>query len=91
MNPTPVLRADSEARLRAIFASVLGVGLDDVGPLLERSAVTSWSSLNHLLLISEIELRFDVTFTNADIAAIAGYADLSAVLARRLEAAAGRS
>ena len=90
MTPTPALRADAEARLRDIFASVLGIPHEEIGPALDRSTAANWSSLNHLLLISEIELRFDVAFSNADIAAVAGYADLSSALARQLETAAGR-
>ena len=90
MNPTPALRTDAEARLREIFASVLGIHVDHVGPALERSTAANWSSLNHLLLISEIELRFEVAFSNADIATVGGYRDLCDALARQLQAAVER-
>ena len=85
MNP-PALQDETEARLRDIVAGVLGIPIAEIGPELERAAAANWSSLNHLLLISEIELQFQVAFTNADIAAIERYADVSRALARQLVA-----
>ena len=90
MNPTPALPADADARLRDIFADILGLPAEDVGPALDRSTTANWSSLNHLLLISEIELRFEVAFSNAEIAAVQGYGDVSGALARQLQRAVER-
>ena len=87
MNRISVPPADVDARLRDAFASVLGIAANDVHPALDRAGTANWSSLNHLLLISELELRFGVAFSNGDIMSIETYADLGAVLTRLLPSA----
>jgi acyl carrier protein len=84
MRLEPRLPADAEDRLRQIFAAVLGVRPEEAPA--QVSGENFWSSLAHLLLISEIEREFDVALTNAEIAAATSYDALVRLLARRMSA-----
>jgi acyl carrier protein len=54
-------------RVRALLARVLDVPLASIGPGFSTTTVPSWDSLNHLMLISEVESSFGVLFSNQEI------------------------
>jgi acyl carrier protein len=55
------------SRVRTILADVLGVRADTIGAGFSSTAQAEWTSLNHLMLISQIESEFGVVFSNQEI------------------------
>ena len=53
-----------EDRLREIVAMVLDVPAARVGPGLDFTTLAAWSSLQHMMLVSQIEHEFEVNLTN---------------------------
>jgi acyl carrier protein len=70
-----------EPRLREIVAQVMGVSEAEV-PGLTSEASSTWTSLNHLMLISQVEAAFGITLTNAEIAESTSYEGLAATVRR---------
>ncbi len=71
-------------RLRELLAQVLDIPATAIGPETSAATVGSWTSLNHLMLISGIEETFGVVFSNQQIRDLTSYDKLlSAVTAQR--------
>ena len=54
------------------------------GPGSIAATTAGWSSLQHLMLVSQLESRFGVTFTNREIPELASYDAIVGALAGRL-------
>ncbi len=70
-------------KLRAIVAGVFDIRLEDVTDQLERGKLEIWDSLNHLLLISEIENEMKVQFTTEEVLEINTFKDLREILSKK--------
>lgn len=57
----------ADQRLRQIVSMVLDVPADDVGPGLDFTSLAAWSSLQQMMLVSQIEGEFGKNFTNDQI------------------------
>jgi acyl carrier protein len=57
----------SDERLRQLVSMVLDVPADDVGPDLDFTTLVAWSSLQQMMLASQMENAFGVRFTNEQI------------------------
>jgi acyl carrier protein len=77
-------RPEISARVRDLLAQVLGVPDGEVGPGFTADAVPSWSSLNHLMLISQLEQEFGVVFTNQEIRQLTSYQAIVDLLDQRV-------
>lgn len=73
----------TEPRLRALIAQVIGVPEEEVDGL-EAESCPTWTSLNHLMLVSQLESTFDISLSNAEIAAATDYATLRDTVQRHL-------
>ena len=58
---------EADQALNAIFAEILELSLEEVTDGLTPETCTTWDSLNHLRLITEIESKFAVEFTMAEV------------------------
>ncbi len=74
--------------VRELLAAVTAADSALVGPGFDCHATPGWSSLKHLMLVSQLESRFGVTFTNAEIPTLATYDAIVAALGRHLGARA---
>lgn len=72
-----------EPRLREIVAQVMGVSEGEV-PGLTSEACAAWTSLNHLMLVSQLEAAFGITLSNEEIAGATSYAALRAAMDHHL-------
>jgi acyl carrier protein len=54
-------------RVRDLLAQILDVPPASVGPGFSAASAAAWSSLNHLMLVSQLESEFQVVFSNAEI------------------------
>jgi acyl carrier protein len=72
-----------ETPLRDLLAQVLDVPAMKIGPGLDFQTTAGWSSLKHMMLVSQLEDRFGVMFTNEEIGRLNGYDAALELLARR--------
>jgi acyl carrier protein len=84
------MMAESEAiagRVRDLLAQVTGVSPSEVGPGFSQETAPSWTSLVHLMLVSQIEQEFAVTLTNDEIRELTSFDRIVERLSRRAGAA----
>ena len=55
------------ARVRGILSQVLGVPAEGIGPHFSADSAAEWTSLNHLMLVSQIESEFGVFFSSKEV------------------------
>jgi acyl carrier protein len=73
-------------RVREVLAQVLDVPATNIGHDFSATSSGAWTSLNHLMLISQLETEFDVVFTNHEIRELTSYTAIVETLGRRLVA-----
>jgi acyl carrier protein len=81
-------RAEVSARVRDIMAQVLDLPLGEIGTELSASRSNAWTSLNHLMLVSQLEGEFGVVFTNQEIKELTSFSAIIETLGRRLDSIA---
>ena len=81
-------RPDVAARVRDVLAKVLDLAPTEIGPELSTATSGAWTSLNHLMLISELENEFGLVFSNQDIKGLTSYSAIVEALRRRLDSVA---
>jgi acyl carrier protein len=81
-------RAQVTERVREVMAQVLDLRPADVVPELSVSTSSAWTSLNHLMLISQLESEFGVVFSNQEIKELTSFRAILETLGRRLDSAA---
>jgi len=65
--------APMEARVRQLLAQVLDLPPDGIGPGFEQADAPSWTSLTHLMLVSQLESEFGLFLSNEDIRRLTSY------------------
>ena len=58
---------DTAARIRGILSQVFGVPENSIGSGFSAASNPEWTSLNHLMLMSQLESEFGVFFSNQEI------------------------
>ena len=81
-------RNDMAARVRELMAQVLDLPPAEIGPELSTSTPSAWTSLNHLMLISQLESEFGVVFSNQEIRELTSFSAILETLGRRLDSVA---
>lgn len=71
------------SRVRELLAEVLDVPATNVGPEFSAASSAAWTSLNHLMLISQLESEFGVIFTNQEIRDLTSFTAIVDALGRR--------
>jgi acyl carrier protein len=71
-----------------LLAQVLDVPAASVGPDFSASSSGAWTSLNHLMLISQLESEFGVVFSNQEIKGLISFTAIVEALDRRLDSVA---
>lgn len=72
-------------RVRELLAEVLDVPPASIGPEFSAATAGSWTSLNHLMLVSQLEGEFGVIFSNAEIGELTSFDRIVSALARHLK------
>ena len=75
-------------RVREVLAQVLGLRHEEVGPGFRMESAVNWTSINHLMLVSQLESEFGVVFSNQQIRDLGSYHDIVELLGQRLDAPA---
>jgi acyl carrier protein len=77
-------QAQVAARVSRLLSQVLDVPEASVGPDFTSSSSPAWTSLNHLMLISQLENEFGVVFSNQEIRQLTSFTAIVDTLGRRL-------
>ena len=75
-------------RVREMLAQVLDVPPASIGPEFSATSSGAWSSLNHLMLISQLESEFGVVFSNQEIRELTSFSAIVDTIGRRLDSVA---
>jgi len=81
-------QAKIEARVREVLAQVLDVPESSVGPELSTASSAAWTSLSHLMLISQLESEFGVVFSSQEIRELTSFSAIVESLGRSLASGA---
>jgi acyl carrier protein len=73
-------------RVRLLLAQVLDVPPESIGPGFSSTSAPAWTSLNHLMLVSQVENEFGVFFSNQEIRDVSSFDRLVEVVAGHLRA-----
>jgi acyl carrier protein len=76
------------SRVRELLAQVLDVPATSVGPEFSAGSSSAWTSLNHLMLMSQLENEFGVVFSNQEIRELTSFTAIVETLDRRLDSVA---
>jgi acyl carrier protein len=69
-------------RLHDVLSRVLGIDAATITDETSPENVATWDSFNGLLLVSELEKAFSITFTMDEVTAVKRVADIKAALQR---------
>jgi acyl carrier protein len=72
------------SRVSRVLAQVLDLREPEVGPGLSATTSAAWTSLNHLMLISQLENEFGVVFSNQEVRELTSFDAIIDALGRRL-------
>jgi acyl carrier protein len=67
-------------RVREILSQVLGVPTGSIGPGFSSDSAPEWTSLNHLMLVSQIESEFGVFFSTHEVQKLTSFDAIVAAL-----------
>jgi len=70
------------SKFTKVFAETFAISNDEVSDDLEYQSITSWDSINHLDLVSNLESEFGVEFDMDDIIAMENVAKIKEILVR---------
>ena len=75
---------DIDRRITEIVSKVLLLDADDVSDSLRRKDYEPWDSMAHLILVSEIENEFGISFDDDEVVDIWTVGDLRRVVAKKV-------
>lgn len=81
-------REEVSGRVREIMAQVLDLSPEAIDRNVSTTTSSSWTSLNHLMLVSQLESEFGVVFSNQEIKGLSSFPAIIEILGRRLDSVA---
>ncbi len=77
-------REEIESRVREVLVRTTGAEPASVGPGFHQESSAGWTSLSHLMLVSELESEFGVTFAGSEVLKLVSWERIVGALADRL-------
>ncbi len=71
---------DAQSRLKKVFATALGVALDDFESL-EYRGIQEWDSVAHMVLVGQLEAEFDVMLDTDEVIGMSSFKKAREILA----------
>ena len=81
-------QSEVAVRVREVMAQVLDLPPGEIGPDLSTETSSAWTSLNHLMLISQLESEFGVVFSSAEVKGLNSFTAILDALGRRRDSVA---
>jgi acyl carrier protein len=76
-------QSPTAVRLREVMAQVLDLPPGEIGPQLSTETSSAWTSLNHLMLISQLESEFEVVFSSQEVKGLTSFSAILDAIGRR--------
>lgn len=73
-------------QLREVVAKSFGIPVDSVTDSLSRDNLEAWTSLNHLLLVTDVEEQMGIRLTSDEVLRIHSYKDLREIVSAKFPA-----
>jgi acyl carrier protein len=70
-------------RVREVMAQVLDLPPGEIGPELSTETSSAWTSLNHLMLVSQLENEFGVVFSSQEVKGLTSFTAILDAIGRR--------
>jgi acyl carrier protein len=75
------IHEDSQIKkLKGIFSKTFDIDISEIDKNSYTENISNWDSLNHLLLVNEIEISFNVELTMDEVETIKKFADILNIL-----------
>ena len=71
-------------QLKKIMAEIMDISSEKITDNTSRKSMVEWDSFNHMLLLSEIEKMFNISFTIEEVAKLSTYKDLCALVTTKV-------
>jgi acyl carrier protein len=81
-------QSPTAVRLREVMAQVLDLPPGEIGPQLSTDTSSAWTSLSHLMLISQLEGEFGVVFSSQEVKGLTSFSAILEALERRRDSVA---
>jgi len=69
-----------------VVAKSFGIPVDSVTDSLSRDTLEAWTSLNHLLLVTDVEEQMGIRLTSDEVLRIRSYKDLREIVSAKAPA-----
>lgn len=73
---------NNQEKLVAVFVDALGISAEDVQDELTYNTIKEWDSTAHMILVAEIEDRFDIMLDTDDIIDMSSVGKAKEILAK---------
>ncbi|MEW9797579.1 acyl carrier protein [Alteromonas sp. CYL-A6] len=73
---------DNQQKLVQVFVDALGISADDVTDSLTYNTIKEWDSTAHMILVAELEDRFDIMLDTDDIIDMSSVAKAKDILTK---------
>jgi acyl carrier protein len=70
-------------QLREVFAKSFSIPVDSINDNVSRENLEAWTSLNHLLLVTDVEEQLGIRFTTDEVLKIHNYRDLREIVSAK--------
>jgi acyl carrier protein len=75
-------------RVGEVLAQVLDLPPRDIAPQVSTETASAWTSLTHLMLISQLESEFGVVFSSQEVRGLTSFSAILDALERRRDSVA---
>ena len=77
------MKMSNETLFNEIISKILIIDLEKINDSISRDNFKDWDSMTHVVLISELEQEFKITFSDEDIISIKTVGDIKSILQKK--------
>mgnify|MGYP001261075728 FL=1 len=74
-----------ENKIKKIMAEIFEINIDNISNGLSPTDVDNWDSLRHLMLIVEIEKKFEIKFTDDELISLIDYNSICKIISIKIK------
>ena len=74
-----------ENKIKKIMAEIFEINIDNISNGLSPSDIDNWDSLRHLMLIVEIEKKFEIKFTDDELISLIDYTSICKIISIKIK------
>tara|TARA_B100001175_G_scaffold242138_1_gene208530 strand:+ start:27002 stop:27232 length:231 start_codon:yes stop_codon:yes gene_type:complete len=69
-----------ENKIKKIMSEIFEINIDNISNGLSPADIDNWDSLRHLMLIVEIEKKFEIKFTDDELISLIDYSSICKII-----------